>query len=91
MKRRLKQSTLEPSEAMLHDGSRRSFDHHPVSNRELVTRINQAIARNGLRLQSTRRESISGAGPTGYEFVYRERTFKLRIGIEDLARALGIF
>jgi hypothetical protein len=90
MKRRLEQSTLEPSKAMLLDESRRSCDHQPVSDRELVTRINQAIARNGLQLQSTRRESISDDGRTGYEFVYRERSFKLRIGIEDLARALGI-
>jgi len=90
MKPTLKQSTIKRSKTLQHNGGRRYFEHPLVSDTELVSRINQALAGNGLRLQCTRRESITHAGRTGYEVVYKERAFNLRIGIEDFARALGI-
>jgi hypothetical protein len=90
MKPKLEQSTVKRNKTMLHNGGRTTFDHQLISDMELVTRINQALAGNGLRLQPTRRESITHAGRTGYDVVYKERTFNLWIGIEDFARALGI-
>ena len=90
MKPKLKQATGKRSKATLHNGGRTSFDSQRVSDLELVTRINQAIAGNGLRVQPMRQEAITHAGRTGYEVVYKERIFNLRVGIEDFARALGI-
>jgi len=90
MRPKLIHSTVKGSKTRPHGERRRPFGHHLVSDADLLKRINQALAWKGLRLQPTRPESITDDGRTGYEVVYRERVFNLRIGIEDFARALGI-
>jgi hypothetical protein len=88
MKQTPKQSKSKRSEPMLHD-DRRIFDHYPVSDTDLVNRINRALSGKGLRVQRTRPES-SGAGVPAYEFIHASRTFGLRVSLDELARALGV-
>ena len=90
MRPKLVHSTLKRSKTGPHGERRKHFGHHLVSDAELLKRINHALAGKGLRVQPARSESISDAGHYGYEVVYQERVFNLRIGLEDFARALGI-
>ena len=53
---------------MLHD-DRRIFDHYPVSDTDLVNRINRALSGKGLRVQRTRPES-SGAGVPALSLIH---------------------
>jgi hypothetical protein len=58
------------------------------SEASLVRRINRALADSGLRVRAARRSLSAEFGR--YYFVYGARAFQLRVGIDELARSLGI-
>jgi hypothetical protein len=74
---------------MLND-FKKVFDHHPVSEADLLNRINRALTGKGLRVQPATQETASDGDSAGYEFVHGAKRFRLRTAIEELARALGI-
>jgi len=59
-----------------------------ISEATLVRRINRALADSGLRVRAARRSLAAEFGR--YYFIYGARAFLLRVGIDDLARSLGI-
>jgi hypothetical protein len=75
---------------MLHDDSWTEFYRHPASEATLVKRINRALADSGLQVRTARRGSLTAGLVGRYYFVYGTRAFRLRVGIDELARALGI-
>ena len=75
---------------MLHDDSWTEFYRHPASEATLVKRINRALADSGLQVRTARRGSLAEGLAGRHYFVYGKRAFCLRVGIDELARALGI-
>jgi len=75
---------------MLHDDSWTEFNRHPASEATLVKRINRALADSGLQVRTARRGSLTEGLAGRHYFVYGKRAFCLRVGIDELARALGI-
>jgi hypothetical protein len=60
------------------------------SEATLVRRINRALAGSGLRVRTARRGSLTADLAGRHYIVYGTRTFRLRVGIEELASSLGI-
>ncbi len=75
---------------MLHDDSWTEFNRHPASEATLVKRINRALADSGLQVRTARRGSLTEGLAGRHYFVYGKRAFCLRVGVDELARALGI-
>jgi hypothetical protein len=83
-------SRSQRSKTVLHDDHWTEFYRHPVSEVTLVRRINRALADSGLQVRTARRGSLTAGLAGRYYFVYGTRAFRLRVGIDELARALGI-
>ena len=72
---------------MLYGSGERAVEHDPLSRAGLLDRINLALTGADLQVRVFR---LEGCGEAAYEFVRGERSFPLRVGIDELAHALGI-
>jgi hypothetical protein len=63
--------------------------HEPKCEADLVKRINRVLSRKGLKVAPTTHGGVDTVAG-GYEFRYGARAFQLRVGIDELGRALGI-
>jgi hypothetical protein len=61
-----------------------------ASETTILRRINRALADSGLRVRTARRGSPAAGSLGRHYLVYGARAFCLRVGIDELARSLGI-
>lgn len=72
---------------MPHNSSLTMLNGNTVADSDLLKRINEVLAANELRLVPVKGDAGVAAG---YEFVYGSRSFHLRVGLAELACALGV-
>jgi hypothetical protein len=75
---------------VLHEQSWATLSPRTVSEATLVKRINRTLAKSGLRLRTSRPGSLTAALAGRYYLVYGTTVARLRVGIDELGRALGV-